>query len=208
MLSPTVELQLIQQASAGDRLALEQLLTAYYDRIATHIRRSIPATLQRAVGAEDIVQESFISAFRDIKRFQPKSQMAFFRWLTKIADHRLLDAIRSQKRQKRGGGQAGSAVRATDAGSSFDWIQRVVGNNATGSSLAARKEALAAQQVALARLPDEYREVLLMRYIEEQTLDEIADVLGRTKDAVRSLLYRAKKELRTGMDRSSLWWSK
>jgi len=89
---------LIAQAISGDQSALERLLLGYYDRLARRIVSKIPSFLRDTVTEEDILQETFIEIFQRIETFEPKGERAFYRWLVTIADHRLLDMIKAQKR--------------------------------------------------------------------------------------------------------------
>src|SRR5687767_14460139 len=90
-------------AAAGDRLALERLLLAHYEELALSIRPKLPTRLQSTQAVEDILQQTFMQAFRDIHRFEARSDASFGDWIGRIAEHRLLDAIKEHDRQKRGG---------------------------------------------------------------------------------------------------------
>ena len=62
-------------------------------------------------------------------------------------------------------------------------------------------------QAALASLPEDQREVIQRHYLQDQSFEEIAHALGRTKDAIRGTCYRARRNLRALMGRSSLYFS-
>jgi len=166
-------------------------------------------TLAQAVSAEDILQQTYVQAFRDIRRFEPQTGVSFSRWLTAIAEHRLLDAVKAQNRKKRGGGlKRLRATAHTPSGSSLDLLAKLSDGGRTPSSLVAGHEARSAFYVAFASLPAEYREVLRLRRLEEKSLAEVASAMNRSEDAVRSLLYRAEKKLREAMGESSQWFDK
>ena len=57
-------------------------------------------------------------------------------------------------------------------------------------------------------MSDDYRRAIQLRYVEGRELSEVAELMERTPDAVRSLLYRAQQKLKEGMGRSSAWLSK
>ena len=97
------ERQLTAQAASGDHVALERLLLANYDRLAQNIGAKLPASVQQVVDVDDILQQTFLQVFRDIRNFEPKSGSSFFSWVKTIAENRLLDTIKGLKRKKRGG---------------------------------------------------------------------------------------------------------
>src|SRR5689334_10594547 len=96
-------LSLIKLAISGDQTALERLLLVHYDELERHIRVKLPSRLQSVQAVEDILQLTFMNAFRDIGHYQPRADASFADWLARIAGNRLIDAIREHDRQKRGG---------------------------------------------------------------------------------------------------------
>jgi RNA polymerase sigma factor (sigma-70 family) len=92
-----------------------------------------------------------------------------------------------------------------DASSLLDLLEVVAGPSNTASRLIAKKEAVHAMQVAIAQLSDDYRRALTLSFLEGKPIDEVARLMDRTPGAVRGLIYRAKKELRASMGRSSLY---
>jgi len=70
-----------------------------------------------------------------------------------------------------------------------------------GDAVPERKETAAIVREAIARLPDQYREVLVLRDIEERDTSEAAALLGTTPNAVKVRLHRARQALRTLLDR-------
>ena len=87
----------IDAAVAGDQAALERLLLAHYDELERRIRSRLPSRLQSIQAIEDILQLTFMHAFRDIGRFKQRTDATLADWLARIADHRLIDAIREVK---------------------------------------------------------------------------------------------------------------
>jgi RNA polymerase sigma-70 factor (ECF subfamily) len=199
---------LIERAVAGDRVALERLMLDHYDRLARHIAGRFPRSQQGALGVEDIVQQTFAQVFARMARYEPREDAGFLAWLLAIADNRLRDAIRAQQRKKRGGGRARVPVTSDEndsrAANLFDII---AGSGNTPSQSIARREGIRAIQVAVAGLPDEYRQAIELRYFEGFSLEETADLMGRTTGAVRGLLDRAKARMRDALERASRFLS-
>ncbi|MGE0608103.1 MAG: RNA polymerase sigma factor [Pirellulales bacterium] len=196
---------LVDLAVAGDRVALERLLLAHYDDLARRIGGKLPPRLRSTLAVEDILQLTFFQAFRDISRFEQRSDATFGDWLTRIAENRLHDAIKQHDCQKRGGElqRVEDAVCADGSISSlWDWI--ATGDSSPGS-VVARGEALQALQAALDSLSTDQRAAIQMRLLEGKSLEETATALGRTPDAIRGLVHRGKQELLIAMGRASRW---
>ena len=99
------ETKMVSDAVAGDRQALEGLLLTYHDRLETRVKRKLPAQFRGLLMAEDVLQETYVEAFRRIATFLPEGRDAFYRWLATIAEHRMLDLIKGLRAAKRGGGR-------------------------------------------------------------------------------------------------------
>ena len=144
---------LLNRLAQGDRTALEHLLFDYHDRLLHHIREKLPSSLQTIVGAEDILQQTYVAAFRGLGQFEPRSDRAFYRWLTKIAENQVLDAIKAQGRKKRGGDfrRVGQPKPQQDT-SMANLLEELSDGGRSPSTIAARAEGVRALQVAMAGL--------------------------------------------------------
>lgn len=189
---------IIDRAVAGDRVALEQLMLDYYAALAGRIAGRLPASLQAKVSADDIVQQTYMRVFQNINRFEPRGDTSFFSWLCTIADNRIQDEQRALYRKKNEGGYDRLAA---------EFIGELEGGAHTASKSIARREAVSAIRVAMAGLPDHYRQAIQLRFFQRYSLEQIADEMQRTPGAVRGLLDRAKQELRDAMGRASLYLS-
>jgi RNA polymerase sigma-70 factor (ECF subfamily) len=202
---PTEEQALTAAAVAGDRVALERLLLSHYDALARRVESRLPPRVQSTQAVEDILQVTFCQAFRDIGSFEPRGEGSFGSWLSKIAENRLLDAIKQHDVQKRGGQLRRAGDSAADESrimTVWDWI---AASDTSPSSVVARNEALHALEIALAALPDDQRKAIRLRLLEGQSLEETAKAIGRTPDAVRGLIHRGKENLQAAMGRASHW---
>lgn len=199
------ESTLITRAVAGDRPSLERLLLAEYVHLERHIRACLPGELQSIVGVEDILQQTFVCAYRSIHDYQLRNSGYFHAWLRAIADHRIQDSLRSERRKKRGGDQR--ILRGCDDSSMRAIVELISGSVRTPSQSVAVHEATQALQVALAGLPDDQRDAIRLRFLDGLSLEETATRMRRTTNAVRGLVHRAKQALRDAMGRSSRWFS-
>lgn len=203
------EQQLICMATSGDSIALERLLLTYYDRLAQNIGTKLPTSVQQVVDVDDILQQTFLQVFRDIRNFEPHSGPSFFNWVKTIAENRLLDTIKGLKRKKRGGDRHRvREVKDGQTSSIKDLVEMLSANGRSPSRSFARREAIQAVQIGLASLPDDQREAIRLRFLSGKSLEEVAAAMGCTKGAVRGLIYRGKQELHDAMGRSSQWLSK
>jgi RNA polymerase sigma-70 factor (ECF subfamily) len=200
---------LIQQARAGDRASLQQLLWDHYDRLIGFITPRLSGNLQRLIAIEDVVQETFIQAIRDIGNCQATSEQSFAAWLSAIAEHRLHDMIKGMYRQKRGGDrrQVEALVSASGRGL-VELVELVSDHRSTPGRQLTRQEAIQALQIGIAALPDDQREAVRLRYLEGKSIEQTAEEMARTTAAVNGLVRRAKESLRVTLTDSSQWPSR
>lgn len=200
---------LIQQARDGDRAALQQLLWDHYDRLIGFITPRLSGNLQRLIAIEDVVQETFIQAIRDIRNCQANSEPSFAAWLSAIAEHRLHDIVKGLYRQKRGGDrrQVEALVSASGRGL-VELVELVSDHRSTPGRQLSRQEAIQALQIGIAALPDDQREAVRLRYLEGKSIEQTAQEMARTTAAVNGLVRRAKESLRSTLLDSSIWLSR
>ncbi len=202
------ETGLLQRAIRGERAAVGELLYGSADELTSFISRRLPKSIQAAVSAEDIVQETFRVVLRDIGRFEPREDSSFMSWLRTIAAHRMKDAVKELGRSKRGGDHWRiETIRRNSADSVVDLFDMLVVDESTPLRRATRKEALQYMSVALAELPEHYREAIRLQYVEGKSYVEIAEAMGRTVDAVQGLIRRAKQKLRDALGHASTYLS-
>ena len=180
---------LASRARAGDPTALEELARRHYGRLRLYVRSRLGPALARRVDAEDLVQESFLRAFRDLDRFVASEPGAFHHWLTTVARHAIADAARAARALKRG--------RRTERLARSDWSQTGSHkNDVAASTLGPATRALLGEEqqkieAAFAALPPHYRRVIALRQFEQRPAREVAGILGSTEQAVHALYRRA-----------------
>ena len=198
----------IDQARGGDRQALERLLLTHGAMISSHIERRFPTVIRDLVGPEDILQQTLLHAYLGIDTLKECSREAFIAWIKTIADMRLVDALRVQQRQKRGGKLHRRRLgRDSVTGSLVDLADELADDSPTASSVMARDEAVLAIQVAIAGLPKEQREAVRLHVLEGKSLKDTAAEMDRTMGAIRGLVHRGKQQLAEAMGRASMWLS-
>lgn len=202
------EQTLIERARTGDRAALEKLLIDYSPQLTAHIASRLPTSLQATHSVEDVTQQALTRAFLKIDRLRDTSPNAFAVWLKAIGEKTLMELIKAQRRQKRGGAfRRVPHTKPTANGSILDVMDQLQADAATASQLAARHEALAALQVSIAGLAADQRQAIELHLFRRMTLDETAQAMGRTPAAIRGLVQRGKQHLAEAMGRASAWLS-
>jgi RNA polymerase sigma-70 factor, ECF subfamily len=189
MASPTSTFTLLEQGQAGDREALSSAFEKYQRRLAVLIHFKLSDRGRTFAEVDDIVQETFLRAFRDIHNFNYQSPGSFLRWLSAIADHVIIDRIRYQGRERRAREEIPFRSASNPAGPEPP-------DTKTPSRLLAQQEAVERLLARLAALPEDYRNAILMAKIEGRTTAEIAEKLGKTREAVALLVFRAVKRFR------------
>jgi len=190
---------LLQEARAGDAATLGQLLELYRRYLALLARVQIGQRLQGKVDASDLVQETFLEAHRNFARFQGASEAQLVRWLRQILAAKLAGLVRHYL------GTQGRDVRLErEIEDAFDrssvLLDRgLVAVQSSPSQQAARREQAVLLADALAQLPDDYREVLVLRHLEGLTFPEAARRMGRSLDSVEKLWMRALVRLRQSL---------
>jgi RNA polymerase sigma-70 factor (ECF subfamily) len=136
--------------------------------------------------AEDLAQETFIKAFRHLRRYDPQKKLAS--WLFKIAHNTTLDHLRRKSLDT-------VPLAPVDESGEESWDVVAAPESAAPDRRAESAEALAGLEKALARVQPDYREILLLRFREGLAYHEIADVVDVPMGTVKIRLHRARKQL-------------
>ena len=183
------EAELVSRLRQGDGDALQQLYLRYVDRLYSLIFHQVGRN--KAV-AEDIVQETFIAALNSADKFRGRSQ--FYTWLCSIAHHKITDFYRQQGRQNKHA-EPPSKIAAKE-------IEQIAESEPTILSKIESQETQQTVEQALSRLPLDYRQALLFKYVEQMPVSEISLVMRRTPKSVEGLLTRARQTLRATLVKS------
>jgi RNA polymerase sigma-70 factor (ECF subfamily) len=188
--------QLLAQARAGDGPALGELLAAYHEYLALLARVQLGRRLQGNVDADDLVQETYLQAHRNFAQFRGATETELTAWLRQILASRLAKLIRRYY------GTRGRDIRLEQAladeldQSSRMLDQGLLAPQSSPSQQAQRREQAVLLADALAQLPADYREVLILRHLEGLRFPDVARRMGRSLDSVEKLWTRALARLR------------
>lgn len=172
----------LDRARSGDARAFDSLARAHERALYSHVAR----ILGPGADAEDVVQDALVSAWRSMRGFEGTS---FKAWLFRIARNRAIDVIRAQKRR------AELPLDPPDDDGDPSWAEPVAGGPEL-TDIAAGHEACAAVEAALARVPVEQRDALLLRDVEGFSYEEIAAITVSEIGTVKSRIHRARVTVR------------
>lgn len=176
----------MEKVKKGDEEAFRLLIEAHQSRVIGTVAKM----LGDATDSEDIAQQVFIRVWNSAARYQPTAK--FTTWLFKITRNLVFNELRRRKRhpaahleQK----EEETAFQATDP------------NAPSPASTMLDTELQAAIQRAIDSLPEAQRMAIILRRYEEMAYEEIADVLKLSVPAVKSILFRARADLRVQLQK-------
>ena len=166
---------LVLRCQTGDEAAFAEIVQRYHARLRTYLR----SMLGDAHAAEDALQDVWLDVFRGVGNLRDTA--AFTGWLYRIARDRAYRVLRRKKLPA----QSIESVELADAAEvELDADERELVTS------------------SMDRLPHEQREVLLLRFVEQMSYDEIAQAVGCELGTVRSRLHYAKRALRALIERN------
>jgi RNA polymerase sigma-70 factor (TIGR02960 family) len=193
MKSPVTKDTLLSRARSGDDAAFSELVGPYRRELLLHCYRILGSFQD----AEDVLQETLLSAWRAIDRFDGRSLRA---WLYRIATNRCMNELRATRRRGRRGPETGSPV--TRHSEEPWWLEpypdALLDDHEPGpEGRYAAREAIALSFIAaLQLLPPRQRAVLILRDVLGFNVPEVARILDTTATSVNSALQRARGDFR------------
>lgn len=175
---------LVAAVRAGDATAYRGLVERYQGRVY-HV---IYGMVRDQEDARELTQDAFIKAYRNLHTFREDSR--FYTWIYRIAMNLTIDFVRRRGKGPAAGSEEDVALGAADTsgmteGQHVDSPRRVL----------ERKELYAAILTALDKLPEDQKQVILLREIEGMSYKEIAEILDLAEGTVMSRLFYARKKL-------------
>jgi RNA polymerase sigma-70 factor (ECF subfamily) len=194
--------QLFMAARQGSNSCLGRLLALYTNYLKLLVGAQLDSRLRARVSPSDIVQESFFEAHRDFAEFRGKSISEFVVWLRRIVVNNILRVVEqhvlTEKRDVRREVSLDELGRRLEQSTARLETLLAIQTDSP-SSCAARHEDELLLADTLAQLPDDYRDVIVLRHIEGLPFEEVARRMDRSAGAVRMLWLRALKKMREAM---------
>lgn len=190
--------ELLRLAAAGDAAACQQLLASYRERLRRMVALRMDNRIGARVDASDVVQEALFEAYDRLPDYLEKRPLPFYPWLRQIALDRIIDLHRRHLHaEKRAVTREECPVQALPEESVLELASRLVVSGSSPSERIRREEVRLRVQQALMALKDRDREVLVLRYLEQMSMAEIAALLGITEGAAKVRHLRALERIRS-----------
>ena len=183
------ESAVVEQAREGDTTAFAELVRRYEARI---FRLALHVTQNRE-DAEDVLQETFMKAYEHLAQFKGDSK--FYTWIVRIAVNQALMKLRRRKT-----GKTVSLDETIDTGEDVV-VREIAAWGEDPEQRLSREELGSILDTAIQSLEPLYRNVFVLRDINELSTEETADALGLSVPAVKSRLLRARLQLREKLTR-------
>ncbi|MEM7315673.1 MAG: sigma-70 family RNA polymerase sigma factor, partial [Planctomycetota bacterium] len=152
--------------------------------------------LASRLDASDVVQDALLLASKRLDEYRRDRPMEFYPWLRRLAFERLIQMYRHHvERQKRSVNREEHETMQLSNHSAVQLVERVVTNDTSPSGQAIHAENLDHARHALEQLSPEHREVLVLRHLEQLSLEETAAVVGVAVGTIKSRHFRALAEL-------------
>ncbi len=172
------DVQLVLEVLRKDRKATADFVNRHADHVYGYVRRRL---IPHTEFVDDLVQEVFLAAWENLEKFRGESSLRS--WLLGIARHKVEDHYRKRLRDIQVPGEEDEPVpEPVDTHSVEEAIEQ--------------EQAAKRTKEILASLPEDYSIVLLWRYWEKRSLNEIAAKTGKTEKAIERLLARAREQFK------------
>jgi len=188
--------RLLDLARAGDGAAVGQLLERYRGYLSLLARVQIGRRMQGKLDIADVVQETFLEAHRGVRLFRGSSETQFLAWLRQILVGTLANQVRRYFGTKRRDIRLERELQDGLDRSSVYLGANLIAPQSSPSAQASRREQAVLLADAMEELPDDYREVIILRHLEGLSFPQVALRMGRTEDSVKNLWARALGRLR------------
>lgn len=169
------EQSLIRRAQEGEGVCFGEL----YDHYIAPIYRFVLMKINNKAEAEDLTHEVFLSAWQNLKNYKPRG-FPFSSWLYQIARNKVIDHYRTRKTHTSFENLDESALKIIGAVESE--VEKILD--------------LDRVKLAISRLSPEQQDVVIMKFVEDFSNEEIANTLGKSEGAIRLLQHRAVNNLK------------
>jgi RNA polymerase sigma-70 factor (ECF subfamily) len=184
------DVRLMLQVRDGVQGAFEELVRRYQDRLVGILYHLIGSRDE----AEDLAQEVFLRIYKARQGYRPRAR--FSTWLFTIANNLALNHLRGKKRNP----SVPMSGAASDSQAVAPIAQRLAARESTASSQIRKVELAEIVQEAIGVLNEDQRMAVLLNKFEELSYAEIGEVMNRSPAAIKSLLARARNELRERLE--------
>ncbi len=188
--------EMIERASRGDVAAREQLLERYRERLCRMVAVRLDRRLAARLDPSDVVQEAFMDATQQLSEYLRQRPLPFYPWLRRFAwEHLIKLHQRHLGAGKRTARREEQRLLALPDDSAQQLAQCLAASGTSPSNHLLKKEMHDRVRAALAQLAESDREILVLRYLEQLSIREIAATLKISEAAVKMRRIRALERL-------------
>lgn len=155
-----------------EELGFKQLVLKYQEVLYSHLKRM----LDNHDDVNDVLQNTFIKVFRNVKNFEAKSKL--YTWIYRIATNEAITYLNKKKRNR------------VDSLDDHTYL-----NDVKSDTLADAEQISLILQNAIAKLPDKQKTVFLLRYYEEMSYQDISEILGTSIGGLKASYHHAVKKI-------------
>lgn len=199
MNDPKDTVDLLKKAESGQGTALDELFAREEPRLRRLLALRAGTALLARLDLDDLVQEAYAEAVRQLHSYSYQGRDSFFRWMATIALHRLNNLRRVLNADKRSAKHERPIVGAETA-IHHAGVTEPIAKGPGPRTLASANEGTNQLAEALEGLSEADREVILLARVEGLSLEEVAQRIGRTRNAAALLLSRALRKLKKSLD--------
>lgn len=192
--------RLLAAAKSGSEQARGDLFEHYRSYLELLARVEVGRRLKTKVDPSDIVQETFLEAHRSFASFRGESEAEFSAWLRTIVGRRVAHLVRRYLRNQGRDVRREQMLDLTLNESSQIIERSLAAIQSSPSNRASQREQVVLLANALARLPEDYHEVVVLRHFEGLSFNEVGERMGRSLDSVQKLWVRALGRLRQELE--------
>jgi RNA polymerase sigma factor, sigma-70 family len=186
------EARLAQLARNGDRIAFRQLVDHYQNKIYHLAYRMLGNTHE----AEDVVQETFLRVYKNLVRYDPAQK--FSTWIYRIGTNLCIDILRKRKRKR----SVSLDANLFDSDSSDGYDFMPMDEAEQPENVLLLSETKRQVREALDMMPEQYKSIMILRYLHDLSLQEISDVLDLPVTTIKTRLHRGREFLRSKIEHS------
>jgi RNA polymerase sigma-70 factor (ECF subfamily) len=188
--------ELLRRADDGDATAVQELLSRHRGRLRHMVSVRMDPRLAARLDPSDVVQEALAEAFRALPDYLRRRPLPFYAWVRRLAWQRLVQLHRKHiHTQKRSVTREEPREMGLSNESVMELADQLVGAGTSPSGRLVRQEMFARVRSALERLASSDREILILRHLEQLSVQEAAEVLEITRTAASTRHFRAMQRL-------------
>lgn len=189
----TGSLDLVQQAQAGDREALNRLFARYYERVRRIVRLRLGRRLREMVESGDILQETFAQAVKAFGNFEVRDEASMIHWLSQLAERQIIAQADYHNARKRDH-KKNRPLQPTGSDGSFEIVYP--DDQTRPLQLLADVEQAHIVEDCIDQLSEDYRELIVLRNYAGASWESVAERTGRPSAAAARMMHaRALVEL-------------